>query len=96
MKADTRPAHGCLAYRVVLHLLDRSKESTQMKTFKLNRAQKVLLASLIDKISIGYFAAVGGVAWLNTDLFALHAVALFTIMQAYAVYLLKGDDDSKR
>ena len=66
------------------------------KKIKLNRAQKVHLASLVDKISLGYFAAVGGVAWLNTDLFALHAVALFTIMQPYAPYLLKGDDDARR
>jgi hypothetical protein len=68
-----------------------------MKKIKLNRAQKAHLANLVDKISLGYFAAVGGVAWLNTDyLFALHAVVLFAIMQAYAVYLLKGDDDVKR
>ncbi len=68
-----------------------------MKKIKLNWAQKAHLASLVDKISLGYFAAVGVVAWLNTDyLCALHAVALLAIMEAYAVYLVKGDDDAKR
>lgn len=61
-----------------------------MKRFKLNRAQRAHLASLIDKISIAYFAAVGVVAWLSKDyVFVLHAVVVFAFMQASAVYLLR-------
>ena len=68
-----------------------------MKKIKLNRAPKAHQASLVDKISLGYFAAVGVVARLNTDyLFALHAVGLFSTIQTYAVYPLKGEVDVKR
>lgn len=57
----------------------------------LNRVQKSHVASLLDKLSFAYFAAIGYASFKSDNwLLLLHAIVLFVIMQAFALWVLGG------
>lgn len=64
----------------------------------LNTDQRKHIASLLDKVSIAYFAVVGYTSWTKGEyLLAVHTVPTFVCLQGFALFFLKKepDDESK-
>lgn len=64
----------------------------------LNTDQRKHIASLLDKVSIAYFAVVGYTSWTNGEyLLAVHTVPTFVCLQVVALFFLKkeSNDESK-
>ena len=60
----------------------------------LNKDQRKHIASVIDKIGIAYFAAVGYTAYTSKDwLLTAHALVVFAVIEAVAVRALKEPRD---
>lgn len=64
--------------------------------YLLNKDQRKHIASVIDKIGIAYFAAVGYTAYMSKDwLLTAHALVVFAVIEAVAVRALKEPRDDK-
>jgi len=70
---------------------DATVKSTSEVVVRFNADQLKHIASVIDKIAIAYFSVIGYTSYTSHNwLLLLHAIGGFVVLEAVAVWVLKG------
>jgi len=74
--------------------VDDPKESKTEVAARFSADQLKHIAAVIDKIAIAYFSVIGYTSYTSQNwLLLFHAIAGFVVLEAVAVWVLKGRKD---